>query len=213
MPDLCVIQDVKDWLGIGVATTEDDLLKRLITATSNDMLGMMSRFDLSPAADYVEPRRGNGDKRMLLHHWPINTVASVTIDSVAIVASPDGVQNGFVIDADPDPEMRLGITLIGSRFTKRISPYSSTSLNFPNAPDPNVVVTYNAGYAANVLPTSIVQAAIDWVSYRYRSRQWIGQTSKHMNVGEVVQFRNVLMPDTTAAVIERYERIARILND
>jgi hypothetical protein len=202
MADLCTLDDVKGWLVIPASTTaEDALLRRLISAVSSDFLRAIKRPDLTPAASYTEQRFGNGKTEIFTYHWPINSITSVTIDDVAISASADGLADGYWLPTEPDLEQKTKINLTGFCFTRHGRDFLRSVLN--SSSKPNVVLVYNAGYAA--VPSDIAQAVIDWVAYRYKGRQWIGQSSKHMNAGENVSFQNALMPETTKAVIEKYE--------
>lgn len=213
--DLCQLDDVKDWLNIPrTQTSEDDQLSRLITAISAEILNEIDRTDLTPVADYVnEVHRigphhfhsshsvygGTRDSRprevtVALRHWPINSIASVTVDGVTVVLSTDGVLDGYYYDATEDPEYRntlklLNVTVVLGRSV--------------------VSVNYNAGYAT--VPKDLEQAVIEWVGFKYRSKQWIGQTSKHLSTGENVQVMTGRMPDSVAGVIKRYSRPVSIL--
>lgn len=195
--DLCALADVKAWLAIATGqTTDDPLIARLITAVGYDFLREIRRLDFIPAQSYTEVREGDGGTSMVLRHWPLNSVSSVTIQPVptaspAVITVPqstDDVMNGYWIDMDLDPERRWELYLDG---------YTFTDLAI-------VTVAYNAGYAA--APADVVQAAIEWVSHRYKGRQWIGQTSKHMVQGETVSTPEVEIPPSVKRVIERYRR-------
>jgi hypothetical protein len=129
---------------------------------------------------------------IMLRHWPITEVTKVTVDGVEVDASPDGTAAGWYVDVPPDPERNQAVLLIGSVFTdgKACS------------------IEYSAGYAT--VPADVAQAVIEWVAYRYRSRQFIGQSSKHMQTGETVSFEGMVMPagppqwsSTTAATRSR----------
>ncbi len=194
--DLCQLTDVKAWLAMGVNPTADDnLLSRLIMAVSYDFLSEIARLDFTPAQDYTEVREGDGGDLMVLRHWPLNSVSSVTITvpnaspaTTEIPESTDDVMVGYWIDMDLDPERRWELYLDGYVFTDLAT----------------VTVSYNAGYAT--VPQDAQQAAIEWVSYRYKTRQWIGQTSKHMAQGETVQTPESEIPPSVKRVIERYRR-------
>jgi hypothetical protein len=194
--DLCLLSDVKLRLAMGTKqTADDDLLSRLITAVSYDFLREIARLDFTPAQDYTEVREGDGGNLMVLRHWPLNSVSSVTITvpnaspaTTVILESTDDVMFGYWIDTDIDPERRWELYLDGYVFTDLAM----------------VTVMYNAGYAT--VPQDAQQAAIEWVSYRYKTRQWIGQTSKHMAQGETVQTPDSEIPPSVKRVIERYRR-------
>ena len=193
--DLCQLADVKAWLAMGTnQTTDDNLLSRLITAVSYDFLREIARLDFTPAQDYTEVREGDGGDLMVLRHWPLNSVSSVTITipnaspaTTSIPESTDDLMNGL-IDMDLDPERRWELYLDGYVFMDLAQ----------------ITITYNAGYAT--VPQDAQQAAIEWVAYRYKTRQWIGQTSKHMAQGETVQTPESEIPPSVKRVIERYRR-------
>jgi len=214
MTDLAVLADVKLWLGIPTATTADDaLLSKLITNVSADFLNQINRPSLVPSANYTETRNGNGTPTLATKQWPINSVASLTIDGINVPASPDGVQPGYVYDQSGNPESWNSISLVGGGGGFIVGTFglqpSFGGMSIFTQGFNNVVITYNAGYAT--IPSEVNQAVIDWVAYRYRQRQWIGQVSKHMNTGETVTFQNVVMPATTKAVILQYRRKFPIL--
>lgn len=217
--DLCKIEDVKAWANIAVTVpTADDLLKRLITAVSRDFMTAVDRHDLTPRKAYIEvvtlDRRNpegplgwrNGDnwgnvpsnEKPIsvagLRHWPIQQITSVTIDGNAVVAS-DGTADGFFYDENEEPESRNTLYLVGSQYS-----FNRRAM---------AVVVYDAGYDS--VPEDIEQAVIEWVVFRYTSRQWIGQMSKHSVQGEAVQYSQSDMPASTKAVIERYSRTEALL--
>src|SRR5690349_6177940 len=106
MSDLCTLSDVKAWLTIATGTTTDDaLLGRLITATSLDFMNEIKRNDFVPAVDYTETREGDGGDTMNLRHWPINSIASVTIAGATLAS------NQYSVDMDLDSERRWEIYL------------------------------------------------------------------------------------------------------
>lgn len=62
-------------------------------------------------------------------------------------------------------------------------------------------------YLVSGVPPAIEQAVIDWVAFRYKGRQWIGQSSRRTAAGDATTFNNVLMPASTAAVCQKYDRL------
>lgn len=187
MADLCTLSDTKAWLTIPSGVTANDaLLSRLITAVSLEFLREIGRTDFYPAANYTETREGDGDVRIILRHWPINSITSLTINGTSVAASSDRIVPGYYIDTDLDPERLWELYLAGG-------------LTFIDASP--VVIAYNAGYAA--VPGDAAQAVIEWVAYRYKTQQWIGTTGAHVQ-GESVQTQIAVMPPTVEAVINRY---------
>jgi hypothetical protein len=191
--DFCTIVDLKLWLGIDIGNTKDDaILTSLITNATAGMLNRMNRAALL-SASYTETRSGNGGSHLALKNFPVTAVSSLTINGVAILASPDGVKAGYVFD-------QYQISLIGSYFSW---PGNSAGSNF-SVGDGNIVVTYTAGYAA--IPPDVSEACKEWCAFRYRQRSWIGQTSKHLGTGETVSFSQKAMPDEVDKVIQQYSR-------
>lgn len=192
MPDLTELAAVKDWLAIKPTdTTQDQRLAALITSTSADFLRATARPDLL-AADYTEPRRGDGGTMLALRHWPVNSIAALTIAGSTVQASPDGFQAGFRLDVSEglDPERATQLYLVGG-------------LSFTDTAA--VAVTYNAGYAA--VPADIDQAVCEWVAARSRSRAGTDLKSSRMAGGEHVEYDDAaILPANTARVIARYTR-------
>lgn len=201
MADLCELDDVKAWLEIpDTNKTADAMLTRLISATSAEFIQAIDRNDFTPEVAFTDSMlvlrtpasRAQKSITVVLKHWPVNTITSVTVDGTAVAESSDGFADGYVFSDGADPEARVGISIVGSLATS----CSTSPLE--------VTVVYDAGY--DTVPADVTQAVIDWVAYKYRSRQWIGMTQKHMNAGETVSYEQVEMPTSTACCVERYKR-------
>jgi hypothetical protein len=196
MADLTTLAKVKSFMTI-TTTGPDAVLSSLITACSDDFVRAIERTDFI-GATYTEVRQGDGGNRMPLHHWPIASVASVTVAGVTVSPSANQIADGWYINADLDPERRNQLWTAGAAvFTD-------------NAP---VVVTYDAGYLAVggnlglTLPTDVEQAVIDWVADRYQSRPGTGVQSQRLAGGEHVEYdKDSPMPDSVARVVCKYKR-------
>lgn len=205
MPDLCQLADVKDWLGIpATVTTDDAKLSRLISATSADFLSEIDRYDFL-AADYTEVKRGRAlvqppprpamsfvaGRRLVMRHWPINSVTSLVLDGVTLPKSADGIAGGWYLDRNTDPENINVISLIDYLFT-RLS---------------TATIVYNAGYAS--VPADVTQAIIEWVAARYQLRSAASTSSVRVTEGrsqsEQVNYVPWDMPRSTARIVERYK--------
>lgn len=187
--DLTDLPSVCNWLGVqnpppGLQAT---ILPDLITACSADFLRELGRVDFYPAEDFTEVRDGDGDVRMTLRHWPINSVASVTVAGVGIPPSPDKIQTGYYIDADLDPEQRNQLWVNGG-LTDAAA----------------VAVVYNAGYAAP--PSDVKQVITEWVADRYTDRTGSGKDSQRAAGGEHVTYEHGedAIPPQVMRVIEKY---------
>jgi hypothetical protein len=189
--DLTTMDEVCNWLATpnpppGVAAT---ILPELITNTSEDFLRELGRPDFFPAADYTEVREGDGDVRMTMRHWPINSVASVTVSGTGLAPSPDKIQDGYYIDDDLDPELRDQLWVNGGLTDA--------------AP---VVVVYNAGYAE--APGDVAQAVVEWIADRYTNRTGSGKGSQRAAGGEHVTYEHGedSIPPQVMRVIAKYKR-------
>ena len=83
--DLTNLAEVKAWLQTGQSafpSTDDALLTRLITATSQYIQTWLNRR--IAVADYLEVRDGTGGQRLQFACFPVCAVLSLTIDGIAI---------------------------------------------------------------------------------------------------------------------------------
>jgi hypothetical protein len=201
--ELCTLDDLKAWLSLSADDASGDpMLERLIEATSADFLRAIGRPALlapAPPAHYTEVYQGDDTRTLTLRQWPVTGVTSVTDDAgVVLTASADGIAGGWRLVPEQDPEKSCTVELIPST--------TGATAAIPDLFDANTKysVVYDAGYAT--VPADIAQAVIDWAAYRYRSRGFIGQQSKHMQSGETITFEGMVMPRSTKAVVEDYRR-------
>lgn len=195
--DLTTVDAVANWMAgpnppTGLAAV---LIPQLITACSADFLREMGRTDFFPAADFTEVREGDGDVRITMRHWPVNSVASFTVAGTGLPPSPDKIQDGYYIDEDLDPEQRNQIWVNGG--------ITDT------AP---VVVVYNAGYAE--APQDVAQVVTEWVADRYTERTGTGKSSQRAAGGEHVTYEHDedAIPPQVMRVIEKYRHDPPSLN-
>lgn len=81
----------------------------------------------------------------------------------------------------------------------------STGIYTFNAADAGVTVLLS--YAFADIPDDVTQAVIDWVSYRYKQRQWIGQSSRKSSAGDQTTFIDQAMPQSTSNAVAKYNRM------
>ncbi len=180
--DLTTLANLKPWVFTSTAapTTEDATLQALITRVSTTLQKTIGR-NLA-AADYLETHDGWGPPqcRFMVGSTPINSVASVTVLGIGnIPASPDGLQPGYVIDAD-----KSGITLVGYYIPRG-----------PNA----ITVAYNGGYAT--IPGDAEQACIDACAFLYARRGRQGLASQALPQGGQTNYSSKLPQDIYDAVL------------
>lgn len=195
--DLVTIADLKTWLRLESSTKDDNLLQSLITNISQEILTRTGR-DAIVSASYEEAYDGSGTPMQALRHYPITAVASLEISDSPIVPSPDGVQTGFTFDD-------FVLKLVGQPVAFPFGPGVYGAPGYFIKGFQNVVVNYTAGYSA--VPFDLSEAAKEWCAYRYKQREWIGQTSKHLATGETVSYSQRAMPEYVREVIERYKRL------
>jgi hypothetical protein len=193
MPDLTSAGAVALWLSMDASSTAkaQSALATLVTATSADFLRAIDRTDFMQGA-YSEVREGDGGTRLALRHWPIQSIASLTIGGTSVAEQASPTSSGWYIDSLLDPE-RLNQLYLGGGAV------------FTDAAQ--VVVNYTAGYPA--VPNDVAQAVIEWVADRYKGRPGSNVASQRSAGGDHVTYekKEGAMPATTALVIERYKRV------
>jgi uncharacterized phiE125 gp8 family phage protein len=196
--DLTTLADLKLWLHVS-GTGDDALLSQLITQLSIEVGARTLRDALfTAAASYTETYDGNGGAVLALRHFPIVSVSVLTVNTVNVPLSPDGVQAGFVFDA----------------YTVKLVGYSRSTIVVPGLFVPpwmfsrgfgNIAVTYTAGYAT--APPDLQFVTKMWCAHLYRQRDFIAQKSKRIETGETVSFDLGEMPEYVKCVIDRYKRV------
>jgi hypothetical protein len=172
---LTTLERVKLWLG-QTAVTDDTKLEALIAATGDFVGRQLSRDNLGSLETYVEtyfldeylaPGRTK-QLQLVLDHYPVTTLTSVAqgVSSLGIVTDPAQLARAS------------GVWLERDHRTLRF-------LSLPSAAP--VTITYTAGYAEDEIPQGLVQAATQFVSEIYKSKDWIGYTSKAL-AGETVSY-------------------------
>jgi hypothetical protein len=195
--------------GTGAAATAyigDDLnLSKLITSMSQRFLTAVSR-DIF-ATDYVEVRDGKNHFSMVLRNLPVISVTSVTIDTVDVPKSPDGLQAGWVND-----DQAVKLVARGPLYTSMLPWATSLVLCgwvFPRGFQ-NIIICYRGGY--DPVPADISYAVTEWVAQRVYQRLNQDQRSKSL-AGESVSYGypwttksgNGGMPDFVSDVVSHYK--------
>ena len=181
--DLVTLAEVKSWLNIGAGiTTDDALLSGLITQISEWVDNYTGRNLFATA--YTEVRDGLGGSRIHFRQWPVTAVSSVTVDGVAIPASPGAPTPGYVFS---DKFLTL---LGGYQFSRGRS---------------NVVITFTAGYS--VIPAEVVWAAKQLTALRYRNRNFVGKTSQNLGGQSSSYFTSDEATPDVLRVLDSYRRL------
>jgi len=210
--DLTTVALVNDWLN-QTSGTDAALIQSAITAFSQFVLTYTGRTNLNSVANYPEVYSGNGSEILFVRNYPVTAVSSLAIDGVPIPQSPGVNQVGWVIDTSGS---QAAIALRGgSRNTVAYSQWSPGQWGGNGNAPPlgqrnlvfnegimNVEISYSAGYATT--PYDLQQAATQLVAAKYRSRQWIEQTSQMQpNVGTTA-YSKLAIPADVQEIIDRY---------
>jgi hypothetical protein len=199
--DLTTLAKVKNWIQIPTAnTTDDQTLQDAITSFSAYVLRITGRGPADgsiPAASpfvapvaYDEFYDGSGTERQQVRNWPIISVASVSVDGIAIPQSTAINVSGYVVDGDAKfISIRGGFsanvaTFQNYRFQTR---GSGGRGGFCNGIQ-NVEIVYTAGFAATPFDLEFVARKV--VSLNYKRKDWIGQRSQQMANGAGSTFYN-----------------------
>jgi gp6-like head-tail connector protein len=181
MPALTDLASVKRWLGL-TAAADDALLQGTLAAVSAAVESMLNRTFAQVA--YTETRNGTGRSEMMVREDPIISVASVTVDGVAIAARSSVAGSGYTYDEDT-------IYLVGACFNRGVQ---------------NVVLSYSGGYQA--IPVDITEATTEAVAFLYREKERIGLSSKVLS-GETTAFLRDFPPHLMRR-FQQYQRVVRV---
>lgn len=186
--DLCTLAELKAWLP-NQGNNDDTTLQNLIT---NGSIFILSEYLNRPhiLASVIgtlnENYDGNDSDRLLPHTFPIISVASVSVDGVAIPQATTATAFGFLWDS-------RRVLLRGRRFCRGVQ---------------NVAISYTAGYAS--VPLDLKQAAIEAFALTYRQRTHIGEKTQTMSMGGgvTVAFDMSSVPPRSLQVFQQYRRLA-----
>ncbi len=153
--DLTIVQTLKDTYGV-TDNAFDDTFQRWITAVS----GHFERYCNRPLVQrsFTETRNGNGKYELAMRQFPIVSVASVTVDGVAIPQKTTPTGSGYAFG---DTVLYLS----GYQFGCGIQ---------------NVVVVYTAGLFTNTAAAAgsdIEQAVIETVGTFWKRKDHVDQVS------------------------------------
>ena len=162
--DLTSVAAVNAILGQG-STIDATLLQTEVTAYSQNILTRTGRGFLSGVRSYSERYNGNGSQELPVRNYPILAVTSVMVNGIAIPASPDYIQSGYVIDTEGSianiaivsngpgfgdgwPDERWGVRPGGWGSFGNAPPLGQSPYRFVQGVQ-NVAVSYTAGYTVN----------------------------------------------------------------
>ena len=147
-------------------TTDAALIQAEVTAYSQNILTRTGRGFLSGVKSYSERYNGNGSQELPVRNYPILVIASLSVNGIAIPASPDYISSGYVIDTEGSicnialvsngsglgsgwPDDRWGVRPGGWGSYGNAPPLGSAPFKFAQGIQ-NVAVSYTAGYTIDV---------------------------------------------------------------
>lgn len=216
--DLTTVDNVKDFLGIPLTSTdEDDFLQGLITANGffwlwytglGNQNEINTQSPLNSVCPFTEAYDGNGAQRFYLRNRPIVSVSQLLINNIAINAVTTPGQAGFVIDGDAKS---LAIVNGGSG--------TAPSFSFAGYPGwgnggqcfqkgiQNISVTYMAGYS--VTPFDVELAAKQTIALTYQQKSRLDEQSRAMAAGAgTITYRNFAIPPLALQTMNAYRRVS-----
>jgi len=131
---LTTLERVRDWVGV-TSSNNDLVLTRLVDETSRFILSYIQRPTLFQYI-FSDIYDGNCQRVQTLRHWPVQSVALVTVDGNTIPASSGPQSSGFALEPwDGFPPGRpQSVVLRGHEFARGNS---------------NVNIVYTTGFIVN----------------------------------------------------------------
>ena len=185
--DLCVLADVKSYLGITVSTT-DSILSLLITNASAFIASYCNRKFASQ--NYTETRNGSGGYRVYCNNSPVTAVSSVTVDGYAIPQALSPTMYGFTFDT----------SLI---YIRQGIPNSGTPNTFQKGVQ-NITVAYTAGYVTT--PPDLSMACIELVASKFAKRDRIDKKNETLGSQQTIGYDISDMPASVKTTLKQYQR-------
>lgn len=182
--DLAKLEDVKEWMGIDPGDTEaDNLLKRLISASSSRFKVWTGRGDELLLGSRVDTFSGTGGTCRTLPSYPVVSVESVKVNDNPILQRANTLAPGWVKVEDR-------VELSGYVFACGIA---------------NCEIQFTAGVDPAAVPEDLKQAICELVQWKFGEKERQGQQSKTVG-GETVVFKLSEAPDSVKAVVDTYAR-------
>jgi hypothetical protein len=154
---LTTLASVKSWAGV-TTTNDDALLTQLVGDCSRFILSYLQRPTLFQYL-FSDVYDGYGGRRQMLRHWPVVSVALVTVDDVTVPALTGIPGSGFVLEPwDGFPPGRpQAVSLRGYEYCRGYS---------------NVGITYTAGFVITNEPQTVPASGSYTVTVNAPSGAW-----------------------------------------
>ena len=193
---LTSLANLKSYLNLSI-TTHDTMLEDLVdratelaeNITNRKLKARDYHYDSDESAYDADNAAldGNDRDRIILPQYPINSVTTLRINTMAIDARGTVFDSGYVIDK------KNGIIILaGYIFTGGIK---------------NIELAYNAGYST--VPEDLAQACIEQAAWMFKQSSagssLLGVNNKNLPDGSVSYTADDLLPQVRM-VLERYKR-------
>lgn len=187
------------------------IIQILITSLSRFVTtSVLNRRNVNASSALTDVMDGNDHDKIVLKDWPVTAIGALSVWNVAVPASPDGVQAGYVFDD------RSVILLPNTSIGAPLSYWNYQLGRFPKG-RLNVSCTYTAGYTGatnppsdasyNGAPSDLGGAVTYLVAQEYKRRNWIDQASKSLaEAHEQVTFTQKEWPLWVNRVMRNYKR-------
>lgn len=203
--DLTTLNDVKAWLQIQSANTDDDdTIQFLITSFSQYVLNRTGVASFNSVNQYTEIYDGNGSQRLFLRNYPITSIISVVVGSYQVSQSTSTSSAGLFIEQIP---RSIAFRSGGVGWTTAVGIYPYTFR--PGIG--NVQVTYMAGYTS--VPYDLQEACMKAVAINYKRKDWIDLASKTLTASGggtgTTAYRAWALPPEIERVLVWYSRYGK----
>jgi hypothetical protein len=187
--DLTTLENVKAWIDQS-GDSDDQTISDCITAFSAYLLRIFGRSSqgsvpatssLVAAASYDEFYDGNGQDKLYVRNWPVNSIALLAVDGISIPVSTSVTSPGVVVDQSGRAiVLRGGYGSGPARFADLRRSGRGRSGGFALGRQ-NVELQYNGGFAGT--PEDLEMCARKVVGLNYKRTDWIGQRSQMIGNG------------------------------
>ena len=215
--DLTTVDAVKNRVVV-TGSSDDAEIQAAITSFSQWLLEYTGQGTLNSIQQYDETYDGNGNNRMMLRTWPIQSLVSVTVGGapIPILTTPSNGNWGVYVA----PSQRW-ITMRGGVGGMSNFPYSRYMFAWGGRQRGpcfslgigNVEIVYNAGYPDT--PPDIEYAVRCVVALNYKRKGWQDMQSKGIsNTGgssSTTRYQDWAWPPEYDKVFEQHKRMAQIL--
>lgn len=177
---LTTLNSLKAWLKV-TGNNDDPELTVLIAVASEAIGRACNRPNLGQVYTYTENyfvKRGGFNKPnfdLILRQWPVTALASVFWGPTPIpILTPQSLLSG-----------QWGCYLLEMQEPRLLKFIGAYSVSYGY--DVPIQIAYSAGYPPGAVPAGLQQAANQYASEIYRSRDWIGYRSRAIG-GETTTF-------------------------